>query len=280
MYGSTNSGYQAVETDPEAAISRPLPVASSTSIQEQESAAAVDPSLPIKDQLYARQYDVAVGKWLGQGWRLFKACWKSLLLFSIVFLILEILRIVVDNHWGPAAEVFDTIFWLCQFFLAAGGYLAPFAAMRAGGQDEHAIAANWNWKLLYTGFFWFWVAILMAVFYWIFVLLGFILLILPGLYLMLSLSFAFPIYIEFKSAGLSFFDAYRVSNHQVWKHVFGILWLWIVAILLVIAGFFCFGVGLLVAVPVTMMMVAFAFRDIFGLNTARPDEDTLIVCCY
>ncbi|MCS7084663.1 MAG: hypothetical protein RMM53_04835 [Bacteroidia bacterium] len=99
-------------------------------------------------------------------------------------------------------------------------------------------------------------------------LLGFIFLIIPGVYFTVAYYMA-PFFVVFY--GMSGWDALEASRklvHRQWFDVF----VFLLAILLIdLLGVICLGVGLLVAVPITSIMLYLFFEDVFGLNIKSED---------
>jgi len=97
-------------------------------------------------------------------------------------------------------------------------------------------------------------------------------LIVPGLYLIYAFSFAFPVYVEFRSLGLSMMDSLTVSNKQVWKKFVNFIVFNAALSGIVIVGIFALGVGVLVTFPLAILAHTIAVRDIFGLRDTHEYE--------
>jgi uncharacterized protein DUF4339 len=91
--------------------------------------------------------------------------------------------------------------------------------------------------------------------------LGVLLCVIPGIYLAVGYAFVLPLVIEKK---LDFWTAMETSRrvvHQQWFTIFGLA---IVAVLICVAGILACIVGLLVAAPVAIASMMYAYDDIFG----------------
>ncbi len=90
---------------------------------------------------------------------------------------------------------------------------------------------------------------------------GFLCLVLPGIYLVVAWMFALPLVVDKQ---LDFWAAMELSRKVVTKHWFKFLGLNLFMILLTFAGVVVLWVGVLVAAPVIFLMVVYAYEDIFG----------------
>jgi len=91
--------------------------------------------------------------------------------------------------------------------------------------------------------------------------LGYLLCVVPGLYLSVSWMFALPLVID---RNLPFWDAMELSRKVTAKHFFLMLAFLFVIGLLAISGVIACCVGLLVTVPLASLSLLYAYEDIFG----------------
>ncbi len=96
--------------------------------------------------------------------------------------------------------------------------------------------------------------------------IGFALCIIPGLIFGALWVFTWPLLMDKR---LDFWPAMEVSRCVLWPHIWSVLWLWVLSLLLLIAGLLCCYVGLFVAMPVIAAAHACAYEDFFG-NPALP----------
>jgi hypothetical protein len=94
--------------------------------------------------------------------------------------------------------------------------------------------------------------------------LGYLLCVIPGLYLSVSWMFALPLVID---RNLAFWDAMELSRKVTAKHFFLMLAFVFVIGLLAISGIIACCVGLLVTVPLASLSLLYAYEDIFGRQT-------------
>jgi len=100
----------------------------------------------------------------------------------------------------------------------------------------------------------------------IIIIIGFICLIVPGIYLVVGYVFAFMFVLD---RGLKFWPAMETSRRSVqtaWFKIFGFL---LLLFLLNLVGILALGVGLLVTAPLSHCIVTAAYDDIFGIKSAH-----------
>jgi hypothetical protein len=93
--------------------------------------------------------------------------------------------------------------------------------------------------------------------------LGFLLCLLPGIYLAVGYLFVLPLIMDRQ---LDFWTAMEVSRrvvHEQWWTAFGFSLLLILALF---AGVLACGVGLIIAIPVCIAAVMYAYEDLFGIQ--------------
>jgi hypothetical protein len=96
---------------------------------------------------------------------------------------------------------------------------------------------------------------------WLLISLGFVLCILPGIYLGVGYVFALPLVIDKK---MEFWPAMEVSRRVVDRHWWSTFGLVIVLALITLAGFLACGVGAVVTVPVASASLMYVYEDLFG----------------
>jgi uncharacterized membrane protein len=101
----------------------------------------------------------------------------------------------------------------------------------------------------------------------LFISVGFMLCILPGVYLAVGYLFALPLVIDKK---MEFWPAMEVSRRVVHHHWWSIFALVIVVSLIVVAGVLACGVGVLVAIPIASASLMYVYEDLFGAEPQPP----------
>jgi uncharacterized membrane protein len=102
---------------------------------------------------------------------------------------------------------------------------------------------------------------------WLLTTIGFVLCILPGIYLCVGYVFALPLVIDKK---MEFWPAMEVSRQVVQRHWWSMFGLVIVLALLVVAGFIACLVGAIVTIPVAIAALMYVYEDLFGASAALP----------
>ena len=95
---------------------------------------------------------------------------------------------------------------------------------------------------------------------------GFLLCLLPGIYLGIVWQLATPLT---QDQGLAFWDGLEVSRKVLHQHWWGMLAFAIVAALLNTGGALLCGIGLFITMPWTLLALAFIYEDLFGTAAAR-----------
>jgi hypothetical protein len=102
---------------------------------------------------------------------------------------------------------------------------------------------------------------------WLLTSLGFMLCILPGIYLAVAYVFALPLVIDKK---MEFWPAMEVSRQVVHRHWWSIFALVIVLWIIACVGFLACFVGALVTIPVAAAALMYVYEDLFGPEAAAP----------
>ncbi len=207
-----------------------------------------------------RDYSLDIGKYFGRGWDLF----KQYALPFVGFLLLVIVIVVIasklpfplgSNEKGQGGIVSAVInpiliagFYIVALKLAKGRSVAFSDFFKGFNNFLQLFLTNWVGSIL--------------------IAIGFLLLILPGIYLAVSYFFAIPFVIEKR---LDFWTALEASRKVVTKKWFSFLGFGILLFLVNFAGACLLGLGLLVTVPWTFCIVTAAYEDIVGLNMSAED---------
>jgi uncharacterized membrane protein len=96
---------------------------------------------------------------------------------------------------------------------------------------------------------------------WLLTTVGFILCILPGIYLAVGYVFALPLVVDKK---MEFWTAMEVSRRVVHEHWWSMFALVIVLALVAFAGFLLCGIGAVITVPIASAALMYVYEDLFG----------------
>ncbi len=95
------------------------------------------------------------------------------------------------------------------------------------------------------------------------VLIGLLLLILPGIYLMVAYYMAMPLVVE---KGLSPWEAMEISRKTITKRWFTMFFFTIVVTLLILVSAIPLGIGLIWTLPMAMIAYGVVYRNMFGIR--------------
>lgn len=116
----------------------------------------------------------------------------------------------------------------------------------------------------FAGFQYFLPLLLLSLIAGLFIGIGTLLLIIPGVYLAVAYLFASYLVVDRR---LDFWPAMELSRHTVNPRWFGFLVFMLLLVLLNLAGAVLLGVGLLVTIPLSFCVVTVAYAEIFGLQS-------------
>jgi len=131
---------------------------------------------------------------------------------------------------------------------------------------------------LVSGYLYYGPALVIGIFYSLAVSIGFLFLIIPGLYLWVALAFSLGVYLEYQQNGIRILEAMQLSAGVVNKRFCSVACFLIINALFSFSGVLLFGIGIFITTPVSLIAIAYAFEDIFGMNRER-HPDTSCVCC-
>jgi hypothetical protein len=193
-------------------------------------------------------YQVQPGKYLREGWELFKQNSGGFIGFALLLIIIH----VVLNY-------LPVIGGLVSLAISAPLYAGFYVVSAKLMQRRTPVFQDF-----FTGFQFFLSLLLLSVISTILIVLGFILLILPGIFLMVCYLFPAMLIIDRR---LDFWPAMELSRRTVQSQWFGFFVFVLLLILINLGGALALGIGLLVSLPVSACAVAAAYADIFGLQS-------------
>lgn len=195
------------------------------------------------EHLITRDYKVKIKEYFSKGWALYKSNIGSFIGFSIVYILIYLLLSAIPVA-GPL------ISWVIATPLSAGFYFAAFALIN-GQQIE--------FKVFFKGFNLLLPLFLAGLLTGIFTTIGYVLLILPGIYLTVAYIFTTPLIVDKK---MEFWQAMETSRKMITRHWFSFFLLCCALLALNVAGALALLVGLLFTVPLTYCILAYAYNDI------------------
>jgi serine/threonine protein kinase len=222
-------------------------------------AAGAHPHVQAPETLLALDYTLGIRKSLRRSWALVKGDFWPLV--GMTLLILALMSIAdsafTSNHHesnGVTTEGLSVLALLLNGPLLAGLYLYFLKKIRSQTATvETAFAGFFSKRFLHLFLAHFVVTALTV--------LGFLCLILPGIYLMVAWSFTLALIID---KGLDFWPAMELSRKMVNKHWWKMLLFLLVMAGGLLGGILCCGIGIFIAAPVVIAAFMYAYEDIFG----------------
>ncbi len=199
------------------------------------------------DILLQKDYEVNVEKYFRKGWEILQPSFGPMIGFFVVIALINAVLSFIPAVGGSIAALIGTP-------LAAGYTFVVLAVLR--GQS-----------FTFTDFFkgltnkYFLQLFLISLVGGVLCALGFLLLVLPGIYLSVSYVFAIQFAVDWD---LEFFQALETSRKLVSKQ-----WLQVFVLLLAImalnfVGALLLGIGVLVTAPLSLCIIVSAYDDIAG----------------
>jgi hypothetical protein len=201
----------------------------------------------IKERLYDREYTVDTSAWVSEAWEIYKKNYA-------VFILWTLLSFGVS--WIPYVGMIVVPLMTYSFIAAMNDTLRPSRVVINFKNFSH-LFINLKYSLH---------MLLLSILTSLIVAAGFIALVVPGFYFMIVLSFAVPVYLEYRTLGLTLTEALFVSGKVLHKRFCGIFGYLIICFLLILAGALALGVGLLITYPLVYISMSIAFREIFAFR--------------
>ncbi|MEX2591672.1 MAG: hypothetical protein WD426_02775 [Anditalea sp.] len=196
------------------------------------------------DQLIAQGYDFDIEKSFNRGWEMFKV--KPFYSMAYATLILS-MQFMFVLYLKDLAVLFS-------IFLAGPLYAGFFLVANKISRNEEVIYPDF-----FSGFQYYIPVILVWVVGQTLTVLGMVLLIFPGIYLLVGYIFAMLMAIF---GGLDFWNALEYSRKLIHLKWWKFLLLTLILILLNIIGVLLFIIGLIVTIPLTCYIIYSLFEEI------------------
>jgi hypothetical protein len=210
-------------------------------------------------EILARDYQVNIGSCVSRGWELVKKhFWLSV---GVTFLIMAVSAAV------GAVPVLGIVAGLALNYVFWGGLDWFFLKLARGEKAEVSDA--------FVGFSKAFVPLMLfSLVGQLLTTIGFALCILPGIYLMVAwLLFTALLIIDKK---LDFWPAMELSRKVISHHWFSVFGLFLVTLLIMLAGLLALVIGFFVALPVCVAAIVYAYEDIFNGAPQAPAAVTQV----
>ncbi len=190
-------------------------------------------------------YEFDIGYYLSKGYEIFKENFGNFIGYTVLYLLIVIIGGLIPGIGTIVSIVLPAP-------LVAGFYIVA----RKINKDE-----SYEFGDFFKGFDFFLQLFLSALISGIFVLVGILLLIIPGLYLGVAYSFT-SFFIVFNN--MEFWPAMEASRKLITRNWFPVFGFVLVLGIINLLGLLCLGVGLLFTVPLTSCAMYAAFEDVVG----------------
>ena len=203
------------------------------------------------NKLLNEGYEFKLEKYISNGFELFKKEYGLFIGFSIVAGLMSGVASLIPIIGSLAQAVITGIINLGYFYVAR--------KIKLGEKPE--------FEDFFKPFNAFGNIVGISLVVFILTLVGFLCLIIPGIYLGVAWSLSLPIIYFYSGVGL--WDSMEASRRVVTKNWWWFLLLFICIVLINIVGAICLLVGLLITIPVSHLIMYSAFDDIM-----KPDKET------
>ncbi|WP_066960360.1 hypothetical protein [Microbulbifer sp. Q7] len=219
----------------------------------------------------AGDYQVAIGDTLNEAWAKTKGnkgtVWLGVLLYFVASIAIAIVASLIsgqsltdpETNPGIGSIVSDLIVLVASAPLAAGMIMIGVKIARDETVSGTEVFAHFD-KILPLA--------LGMILMYLLIGIGFILLVLPGIYLMIGYLMMMPLIVD-KNMGP--WQALETSRKAITKHWFPVFGFFIVIALLYIAGFLALLIGLIWAIPTLSIAYGILYRNMFGGHEANPE---------
>ncbi len=188
---------------------------------------------------------------LKAGWSLWKHHRKLLVLSTLIIVIFNFLS-DVEGEGSWILNIHGIVFGIIAMLLQIGWTKLLFKVNDGKETNLHELVQHFSlfWKYLGT-----------TILFCLGSFLGLLLLVVPGVYFILTYQFVFLLIVD-RHMGVkaAFEESARITKGAKWK----LLGFTVVSLLVNLAGFIALGVGILVSIPVTMLAYIHIFRLLEG----------------
>ena len=201
------------------------------------------------------EYSVKIEEYCSRGWEIFKQYPGGFIGYLVVTFLISFASSILPAPFGNNEDgVGGIVNFVLNPIFSAGFYIVALQIAKNRIKD---------FSDFFKGFNQFLQIFLVYLIGTIITIIGFFLLIIPGIYISVAYGFANLFVIEKK---LSIWSALEASRKLITKQWFSFLGFFIVLLLINLAGLLLLGIGALVTIPLTYCIIVAAFEDIVGLN--------------
>jgi hypothetical protein len=209
----------------------------------------MNPDELMKPEEIIPDYYIRTGYYLKAGWELFKQNAAGFIGFSVVALF-------VIFALSTKAGIGNVLSYVIGPPLWAGFIIVAMKLLLHQATEVNDFTKGFQFILP---------LLLYSVVSSVFISIGFVLLILPGIYLVVGYLFTTWLIVDRK---LDFWPAMELSRKTVHKHWFDVFGFFLILCLINFGGLLLLGFGMLVTVPWTLCTLTVAYKDIFGIQSS------------
>lgn len=187
--------------------------------------------------------------------------WAAIAVLYLVMLLAEAAASFLTISRGVEGATgvdqgFDSVI---QLFISAVGVIFTAGLLYIG--VKKVAGEGISWKMIFSGFSFAGQIVLATLLQSIFVAVGLLLFVLPGLYLMVGYSLTLPIIMDRGMSAWEAMEASRKAIHQVWWKVAGAF---VLMGLIQFVSAIPFGIGLIWTVPMVIILVGVMYHRLSG----------------
>lgn len=134
---------------------------------------------------------------------------------------------------------------------------------------RHVLEQRVSWKMVFAGFSRTLSITIAMIVQTILILIGFMLLVVPGIYLSIGYALTLPLILNKGMGPWEALEASRKAIHKKWWKVFG---LYLVMILLYAVSIIPLGIGLIWTVPMFFVLIGVLYVQLFGVSGVVEDD--------
>jgi len=221
--------------------------------------------------LKRRNYNANCTNWISQGWNLFKLHMGFHIGWALIIILINMVPSILMHIRGPTmiiGGVLMVIANIVSMFYFYGILMILKNIVRTNGNLPQVPSAFDG----FGGYLLFCPTIFAELIYLFAVVVGLILLIIPGYYMLIAGSFTVLIFLEYHQLGISQWQSFKLSLILVNKNFCSIFGFLILSSLVNLLGALCLGVGILFTIPITIIAHVCAFRDVVGFSDTIPQN--------
>jgi len=203
-------------------------------------------SVHVKEYLLNREFELDSCKYIKLAWQKYKEFWWGYTGIIILFVLIEYIPYI-----GPVVA------WP----LALSCFIATSNSLRTG---QPIVARDFL-----QGYVYYLPLFALNMITGLIIVFGFLLFILPGIWLGISLAWGPTLFLEYHQCGISIIDCMIISFKVVNKNFCSMFVYSVLVCLFVLSGLLLLGIGIFVTIPIAAIAAVFAFDDIFGINRGK-----------